>query len=134
MKALNLSLNQIERIENLDKATNLRDLRLHSNRITEVDGLARLRELTSLALQYNCIETLGSSLAHLRKLKVLRIDHNKLADLGTLPRTLVDLDISGNALASLKVCPTRSPRRDWQSSLIRLHCTRFSLWTEPGRS
>ncbi|XP_013401506.2 leucine-rich repeat and coiled-coil domain-containing protein 1 [Lingula anatina] len=52
---LDLSSNQIERIEGLDSLSNLRTLNLACNQITTVQGLDGLRALVKLNLSYNHI-------------------------------------------------------------------------------
>jgi Leucine-rich repeat (LRR) protein len=47
---LDLSFNQITRIEGLDTLTNLTDLSLLDNQISELEGLAKLSKLQCLSL------------------------------------------------------------------------------------
>lgn len=73
-----------------------------SNSLESTEGLGRLQDLRLLNLQHNRIAALGRDLAGLRKLQSLRLDSNVLASpMAGLPSSLTELDISGNGLRSL---------------------------------
>ncbi|KAL9644472.1 hypothetical protein ABK040_016598 [Willaertia magna] len=55
---LNLSSNNIERIEGLNALTHLRTLNLATNKITKIEGLGDLKNLKKLILSYNKIQSL----------------------------------------------------------------------------
>jgi len=50
---LDLSFNNISKIENLDKLTNLQDLSLANNQITRIEKMEKLTKLNVLSLGYN---------------------------------------------------------------------------------
>lgn len=73
-----------------------------SNSLVSTEGLGRLQDLRLLNLQHNRIAALGRDLAGLRRLQSLRLDSNVLTSpLSGLPASLTELDISGNGLGSL---------------------------------
>jgi hypothetical protein len=78
---LDLSFNQIEVIEGLDKLTKLTDLALYSNNIKTLSGLDHLANLNVLSVGRNQIEeheTAIRYLSHLsNKLEVLKMADNK---------------------------------------------------------
>ena len=68
---LNLSKNDIEKIEKLDKLMRLRELNLSFNCIVKIEHLESLTSLQVLNLNGNKIETIPLWLA--KKLKALRV-------------------------------------------------------------
>ncbi|XP_013404126.1 protein phosphatase 1 regulatory subunit 7 isoform X2 [Lingula anatina] len=105
VRVLDLSCNFIQDIENLDKNQDLRELKLYDNYITEIKNLESLKELSHLQLQHNKLKSIGKGLSCQKKLKILRLDSNKLSKLDSRELAplsqLTSLDISGNGLDSL---------------------------------
>jgi Leucine-rich repeat (LRR) protein len=57
--SLNLSANNINRIEGLDALRMLRELNLSSNRIKRLEGLSGLHELVALNVSHNLLTEIG---------------------------------------------------------------------------
>ena len=95
LKWLDLSFNQIEKIEGLDTLVKLTDLSLCSNKIREVNGgLDNLLELNVLSLSKNLIEKYDDTVIYLRnipnKLEVLTLNDNPCSDPNTKKVNLQD--------------------------------------------
>ncbi|KAK2189691.1 hypothetical protein NP493_99g01038 [Ridgeia piscesae] len=105
LRILDLSCNYIEKIEQLEHNTDLRELKLYGNRIRQMENLHRLKELAHLQLQHNRITSIGKSLQHQRKLKVLRLDNNQITKLDVRELAtcvqLTSLDLSNNHIDNL---------------------------------
>ncbi|KAJ8038003.1 Protein phosphatase 1 regulatory subunit SDS22-like [Holothuria leucospilota] len=105
LRILDLSCNRITKIENLEHNKNVRELKLYDNRLSEVCGLESLEEICHLQLQHNRISKIGSGFAGKRKLKILRLDSNRLEGIDTRELAplsgLVSLDISCNMLEEI---------------------------------
>lgn len=70
---LDLSFNNIEKIEGLETLVNLTDLSLHHNQIHTLEGLDALTKLDVLSIGDNQLETLeGAPVLYLRQFKSLR--------------------------------------------------------------
>ena len=130
-KSLDLSCNQISAIwkDVFQKCPHLKELKLYSNNLQEMEGTKYLQHLESLQLQYNKINSLNDALCNCKNLKFLRLDSNRFSilksqELQTL-HILSYLDISSNRvddISSLTVL----------SSLKELHCTHNKLKTIPN--
>lgn len=83
LQDLNLSFNQISKIQNLDKLSNLVRLQLHKNNITKTSWLSNLKNLRILGLWYNQISKV-SWLSELSNLQELELLHNQISDLSRL--------------------------------------------------
>lgn len=115
LKILDLGCNKIKQLSPYDLETNcdLRELKLYANEVTEISGLDRCKELNNLLLQHNKIKCIGKGLQHVRKLKVLRLDNNRLSkidyrEIGCCSQLTV-LDISCNNItdvSALNALPT----------------------------
>eukprot|EP00002_Diphylleia_rotans_P028808 TRINITY_DN5824_c0_g1_i1.p1 TRINITY_DN5824_c0_g1~~TRINITY_DN5824_c0_g1_i1.p1 ORF type:complete len:225 (+),score=45.44 TRINITY_DN5824_c0_g1_i1:78-752(+) len=96
-KATHVRLNgkQIERIENLERCSNMQVLYLYDNRIVQVENLHTAAHLTHLYLQNNRIAEL-SNFATLRRLQKLYLDGNCINHLSGLEalQSLEELHIS----------------------------------------
>jgi len=72
LEILNLSKNQIKRIENLTPQQNLRELNLAYNQIENIFGLDQIPLLSVINLSYNKIADI-KELRNLQNIKSLRI-------------------------------------------------------------
>ena len=77
---LDLSFNQIEKIEGLDNLKCLTDLSLYDNVISKIEGLEHLPKLTVLSFGKNYITDLDATITYLKslktKLQVLKMSDN----------------------------------------------------------
>ncbi|CAH3147164.1 unnamed protein product [Porites evermanni] len=107
LKILDIGCNRLKQVlpHDLEKNSDLRELKLYANNITEITGLDSCKELNNLLLQHNKIKCIGKGLQHLRKLKVLRLDSNRLSkidhrEIGCCSQLTV-LDISCNNITDV---------------------------------
>ena len=93
---------EIESLEGLQHASNLRLLDLWNNRISDLSPLANLRSLEELGLGKNVIKDM-SPIAGLTNLLVLNIDNNQITDLKPLRglTRLQVLTIEHNSIADI---------------------------------
>eukprot|EP00727_Mastigamoeba_balamuthi_P006512 m51a1_g2481 putative small gtp-binding protein (337) ;mRNA; r:73687-75023 len=103
LRSLDLSCNNIAKIEGLAGCTDIRDLALYSNKIERVESINQCRELRRLQLQFNRITEIDTraAFAGLKALTCLRVSHNRIARMDVLPASLVHVDLSSNPLASV---------------------------------
>ena len=89
-------------IENLETLTNLEELWLGKNKITEIRGLDTLTNLKILSIQSNRLTSI-TGLDNLVNLEELHISHNALTDLSGLEKNtnLRVIDISANPIEHL---------------------------------
>lgn len=80
LQILRLDNNMIMKIENLHKLQNIKWLDLSFNYITEVSGLEELENLLDLSLYNNQIQEITKGLDGCRKLNVLSIGRNQIAN------------------------------------------------------
>ena len=59
LQQLDLSGNNIQKIENLERLTALRSLIINSNSVIRIEGLSALEKLDTLELSNNRISTIG---------------------------------------------------------------------------
>ena len=114
-----MSFNSIDTICGLQHCSDLREVKLYNNTITEIPPTAFQgnKKMEKLYLQNNKIETLGNStqssslattipppLSYLKFLRVLRVDGNKLTNLDGIGSllSLEELDASFNMITSIK--------------------------------
>ena len=92
----------IKSLSGLETATNLQQLSLDSNKISDLTPLANLAQLQVLSLDSNKISDL-TPLANLAQLQVLSLDSNKISDLTPLANLdkLIHLDLSHNEISDL---------------------------------
>jgi hypothetical protein len=85
-----IQLKNIEKIDNLDKYVNLKELYLMKNYITEIRGLDNLINLEVLNLSSNLIEKI-ENLQKLKSLAILDITNNNIQnfDIKEIPKTIV---------------------------------------------
>uniref|UniRef100_A0A1I8GRD6 Leucine-rich repeat protein (LRRP) n=1 Tax=Macrostomum lignano TaxID=282301 RepID=A0A1I8GRD6_9PLAT len=101
---LDLSYNQLVRVDELQHLKSLQSLNLSFNRLHRLPSLASLRNLRRIRLAYNFLESLVG-LEDLRRLEVLDASNNvicHLALIGDLRRLsrLLSLDLRGNPAAT----------------------------------
>ena len=103
LKKLDLSYNQISKLEGLERLTSLTKLRLRSNQIRKLEGLDSLTSLTKLSLSDNQISKL-EGLECLTSLAELYLLDNQISKLEGLERltSLTELYLSGNQIAKLE--------------------------------
>ena len=103
LKKLDLSYNQIRKLEGLERLTSLTKLRLRSNQISKLEGLERLTSLTKLSLSDNQISKL-EGLERLTSLAELYLLDNQISKLEGLERltSLATLELSGNQIRKLE--------------------------------
>ena len=103
LTSLNAAARQIAELTGLEYATNLTELRLGENPITDISPLAHLTQLSFLRLN-DCwtIDDI-SPLAHLTQLKGLDLDRNLIVDISPLTglTALESLDIRFNQIENL---------------------------------
>ena len=92
----------IESLSGLQYCTNLTDLYLGSNQISDISALANLTNLTELELFGNEISDV-SSLANLTKLTDLDLWANEISDISPLASltNLTHLDLAGNQISDI---------------------------------
>lgn len=100
---LNLSKNQLTEINGLDKLVSLIRLDLSENQITEISGLNSLSKLSKLDISNNLITEL-KGLDNLSNLLELNCLSNKIEDIKGLQALikLVDLNLSFNKISEIK--------------------------------
>ncbi|AKV64918.1 Leucine Rich Repeat (LRR)-containing protein [Porphyromonas gingivalis] len=103
LKKLDLSYNQISKLEGLERLTSLTKLRLRSNQIRKLEGLDSLTSLTKLSLSDNQISKL-EGLERLTSLAELYLLDNQISKLEGLERltSLTELYLSGNQISKLE--------------------------------
>ncbi len=100
LRVLDLSLNQISKIEELDDLTKLEVLNLHNNRISKISGLHKLFKLKRLNLGKNDIKII-ENLGHLKHLQQFIVYGNQIKNISGLEdlSSLKKLDLSNNPLS-----------------------------------
>jgi len=104
LRSLNLSSNNIRRIEGLLGMAKLKELKLYGCQLTRVQGLEECPVLAALHLEDNQISAIDS-LGHLRNLEYLNLNKNKIQKLGQVLSKLSklkELHVSQNQLSSLE--------------------------------
>jgi len=104
LESLNLSSNNIIRIENLNNLVNLKELLLGTNFIKKIRGLDKLSKLEVLVISKNHIKTM-TGLENLKNLIVLDLGWNnisKIEGLSTLVK-LEELDLSRDIIFSMNI-------------------------------
>nr|WP_262909742.1 leucine-rich repeat domain-containing protein [Porphyromonas gingivalis] len=103
LKSLDLSHNQISKLEGLDGLTSLTGLSLRDNQIRKLEGLDSLTFLTGLSLSENQIRKL-EGLDHLTSLTRLDLSYNQIAKLEGLDSltSLTELYLSGNQISKIE--------------------------------
>ncbi len=103
LEELDLSNNKIEKIENLESLRNLRKLSLDSNLIKEIEGLENLVNLEELNLSSNNIRVI-KTLNYLLKLRKLNLSFNKLEKISGLNklRNLLWLYLNNNLIKCIE--------------------------------
>jgi len=99
---LDLSFNELRKINNVDGLTKLQELYYANNKITEIEGLETLLNLTQLELGSNRIRTI-KNLDSLTGLEQLWLGKNKVTELCGLDKLtkLTKLSIQSNRLTTI---------------------------------
>ncbi len=99
---LNLNRNKITDITPLSALTNLTSLNLYCNQITDITGLSTLTNLTSLTLSENQITDI-TGLSALANLTYLNLYHNQITDITGLSAlaNLTHLNLSSNQITDI---------------------------------
>lgn len=98
IEILDLSNNEIEKIENLSKLINLKELHLKNNKIEKIENLDNLLKLEKLSLNGNLITT-TEGLNELTNLQELNLNNNKIEKI----ENLLFFSSGLNQLSSLKI-------------------------------
>jgi len=104
LKELYLDMNHISEIEGLDNFVNLEVLSLRNNRyITEIKGLDKLTKLRVLRLDGNSIDKI-KGLDNLKNLEVLWLGFNRITEINGLDKLLYlqDLRFESNIIGEIK--------------------------------
>ena len=111
----------LQKIENLDTLTSLEQLWLGKNKITSLDGLSSLTNLTILSIQSNHLTSL-EGLCTLTALEELYISHNNIAQLSGLEHntSLRVIDMSANPIAKLEGLETLEHLEELWASYCKL--------------
>ena len=85
-----IQLKRIEKIDNLNKYVNLKELYLNKNYITEIRGLDNLINLQVLNLSSNIIEKI-ENIKHLKNLEILDLTNNniKIFEIKEIPENII---------------------------------------------
>ena len=123
---LYLSGNQINKLESLDRLASLTMLNLSGNQISKLESLASLTSLTRLYLSCNQISKL-ESLASLTSLTELYLPGNQISNLEGLKdlTQLQDLDVSGNDIQSVDDIKLLAPILEQTLEKLRIHDNPF---------
>ena len=110
LQQLDLSGNNIQKIENLDSLTTLRSLIINSNSVIRIEGLSALEQLDTLELSNNRISTIGQLWNNLQ-LKTLILAQNRIRNLGDplQNRELEFLDLRENLISTLEEADFKLP-------------------------
>ena len=103
LETLDLAINEISRIEGLEKLTNLQSLNLRGNQIRSIERLEKLTKLQSLNLWKNRITSI-EGLEELTKLQSLNLSDNQITSIEGLEKltNLKSLDLSDNQITSIE--------------------------------
>ncbi|UJR31386.1 hypothetical protein I4U23_018880 [Adineta vaga] len=98
-----LDHNEISKVENLDRFSQLTQLSLSHNRLIDIHLLHRIRSVQKLNLSYNLIDSIDS-LKTLQNLVMLNISNNNIPSIGILNNccTLQSLDASENCIQQIE--------------------------------
>ena len=126
LKSLDLSHNQISKLEGLDGLTSLTGLSLRNNQIRKLEGLDHLTSLTGLNLRGNQIAKLEglNALTSLTGLYLRRNQLIKLEELKDLTQ-LQELDVSGNDIQSVDDIKLLAPILEQTLEKLRIHDNPF---------
>lgn len=98
---LNISNNNIENIEGLEKITTLTQLHMAGTKTKDIAPIEKLENLTTLNISGNDLIDINE-LSGLSNLKYLDISSNKIQDLSPISdKSLTELNISGNRVKDL---------------------------------
>ena len=106
LKILNLSHNDIQKIENLNTLKNLHELDLSFNKISKLENISALKHLGLLDISNNLIEEIPPIIAKNTNLTTLNLSVNLISDkssitnLKTLPKLTV-LNLSNNPVCEV---------------------------------
>lgn len=137
LRDLDLSNNDIERIEGLNNLKKLRVLNLQCNKISKIEGISTLKALEVLNISRNLIDEIPQTILHLSNLQELYIANNNierrqsLYNLKNAPK-LTTLDLTGNPICQMfdyfAVVSTTLKRLEYlDGKVITRHSRRASL-------
>ncbi len=111
LRILDLSFNQIKKIENLQNLKKLEKLFLTQNKISEIEGLESLTELRVLELGSNKIREFGG-IENLKKLEEIWLGKNKINNLNYFKNSEIKFK-------NLKIISLQSNRlTEWDTSFL----------------
>ncbi len=106
LQVLDLSNNQLRKIDDLHKLKKLTTLNLSKNQINDISPLAQMTTLRELNLSSNQIVNLDENLKSLTNLEVLDLQKNKITDISELTwlwyTGLRELNLSHNTITDLQ--------------------------------
>jgi len=104
IRVLDISFNPISSLHGLDQMPQLRLLAAYSCLIKSADGIIDTKFIETILLQSNELTKISTDFLCLKKLKVLRLDRNKITTLDNLHQcsSLKSLDLSWNKLSTLE--------------------------------
>ena len=111
LRELNLSNNDIEKIENLNHLKNLHILNLSFNKISKIENISVLKQLEILNLSNNLIEEIppiivkNANIFELNLANNMISEKNSILNLKSLPK-LALLDLSNNPITEIPSYPT----------------------------
>ncbi len=103
IETLDISGHKITEIEGLENLTNLKVLWLSNNQISEIKGLNNLENLEELRIAINNISEI-KGLDNLKNLKKLWLYNNRIDEIKNLEKlkNLTELDLSGNYITKIE--------------------------------
>ena len=96
LRKLDISFNPLTSLNGASALSQLRQLHSYSCRLINIDDVSHMPYLETLMLQQNDLSKLNESLLQLKKLRELRLDHNKITTIECLNNctSLRTLDLS----------------------------------------
>eukprot|EP00931_Biecheleriopsis_adriatica_P065110 TRINITY_DN39743_c0_g1_i1.p1 TRINITY_DN39743_c0_g1~~TRINITY_DN39743_c0_g1_i1.p1 ORF type:complete len:1541 (+),score=395.74 TRINITY_DN39743_c0_g1_i1:64-4686(+) len=112
LKSVCLIQQAIQKIDGLDRCTELERLLLNENSIEKLDGLQHCKALKKLYLSSNCIKEIGRGLSGLAQLEVFWIADNQLENLDGIAAapSLTELNAASNRITSVIGAFSQTPK------------------------
>lgn len=97
---LDLSKNNIRKIEGIDQLINLKRLNLHHNSISKIENI---HDISEINIAYNLIDTMEN----IPKVENLCLSHNKIASINNTNNSIKALDLSYNSISKIENIPKK---------------------------
>ena len=142
LKSLEAEGAGISDLTGLELATNLTELRLARNNISDISAVAGLTKLRTLNLRDNAVSDI-SAVERLTRLTELHLDRNRISDISVVARLahLTVLDLGGNAISDISAVTglTQLTRLElWENSISDISAvtrlTRLTVLNLAGNS